>query len=124
MKNLVTIIIVSFKSKNIIENSIKCIKKDISIIVIENSQDIILKKKLEKKYKNVKVILNKNRGFGQAANLGVKNSKSKYLLFSSPDIIFKVDPIKYFINIAKKLDNKFGLLIPSNNMKNKILESS
>ena len=49
MKNLVTIIIVSFKSKNIIENSIKCIKKDISIIVIENSQDIILKKKLEKK---------------------------------------------------------------------------
>ena len=120
MKNLVTIIIVSFKSKNIIENSIKCIKKDISIIVIENSQDIILKKKLEKKYKNVKVILNKNRGFGQAANLGVKNSKSKYLLFSSPDIIFKVDPIKYFINIAKKLDNKFGLLIPSNNMKKKI----
>jgi len=60
MKNLVTIIIVSFRSNNIIEKSIKCIKKKISIIVIENSQDIKLKEKLEKKYKNVKVILNKN----------------------------------------------------------------
>tara|TARA_B100001996_G_scaffold348549_1_gene306787 strand:+ start:92 stop:898 length:807 start_codon:yes stop_codon:yes gene_type:complete len=122
MKNLVTIIIVSFKSNNIIEESIKSINKEISIIVVENSEDIKLKEKLEKKYKNVKVILNKNKGFGQAANLGAKKSKNKYILFSSPDIIFKVDPVKSFIDIAKKLQNKFGLLIPSNNKKGRILK--
>lgn len=115
MKNQVTVIMVSYKSSNIIEKSIKCISNKTSIIVIENSRDKKLKKELEKKYRNVKVIINKNNGFGQAANLGVKIAKSKYILFSSPDIIFKENAIKKFINFAKKLKDRFGLLIPSNN---------
>ena len=114
MKNQVTVIMVSYKSSNIIEKSIKCISKKTSIIVIENSRDKKLKKELEKKYRNVKVIINKNNGFGRAANLGVKIAKSKYILFSSPDIIFKENAIKIFIDFAKKLKDRFGLLIPSN----------
>ena len=102
MRNLATIIIVSFKSNKIIENSIKSIEKKIPIIVIENSKDKILKKKLENKYKNVKVILNKNQGFGQAANFGVKVSKTKYILFSSPDITFKSDAVKTLLILQKK----------------------
>ena len=53
MKNLVTIIIVSFKSHKIIENSIKNIGTKAPIIVIENSNDHEFKKKIESRYKNL-----------------------------------------------------------------------
>jgi GT2 family glycosyltransferase len=119
MKNFVTTIIVSFKSHNIIENSIKSIGTKIPIIVIENSKDKNLKKKLEKKYNNVKVLLNNNNGFGQAANLGVKKAKTKYVLFCSPDTVLKPGALKTFVNVAKKKVNNFGLLIPSENKRSK-----
>ena len=50
-----TIIFVSFYSKNIIEKPISQIDRNIPIIVVENSQDKNLKRYLESKYPNVKV---------------------------------------------------------------------
>ena len=119
MKNLVTTIIISFKSHKIIENSIKNIGTKAPIIVIENSKDKNLKKKLETKYNNVKVLLNNNNGFGQAANFGVKKAKTKYVLFCSPDTMLKPGALKTFVNVAKKNANNFGLLIPSENKRSK-----
>ena len=52
-----TIVFVSFFSKNIIEKPISQIPKEIPIIVVENSKDNELKNLLEKKYQNVNVIL-------------------------------------------------------------------
>ena len=52
-----TIVFVSFYSKNLIEKPINQIDKNIQIIVVENSQDEDLKSYLEKKYSNVKVIV-------------------------------------------------------------------
>ena len=49
LKKDLTIIFVSFYSKNLIEKPISQIDRDISIIVIENSLDHELKKNLEKK---------------------------------------------------------------------------
>ncbi len=75
----ITIIIVSFKSENAIYNCLSTINKKYSVIVIENSSDIIFKKKIEKKYKNVKCILaRKNLGFGKANNIGLYAAKSNY----------------------------------------------
>ena len=66
-----TIIFVSFFSKNIIEKPISQIPNDIPIIVVENSQDIELKNFLEKKFKNVSVIIPEtNTGNGGGANVG------------------------------------------------------
>ena len=59
LKKDLTIIFVSFYSKNIIETPIKQVDKEIPIIVVENSLDNDLKEKLETKYPNVKVILPK-----------------------------------------------------------------
>ncbi len=118
MKKRVTIIIVSFKSEKIISNSIKSFGKKNKIIVVENSENFLMKKNLEKKFKNVQVILNKNNGFGQAANLGVKKSKTKYVMFCSPDISFISDPTEKFLKYKKKL-SKFGAFIPVDK-KNKI----
>lgn len=49
MKYSTTAIIVSYKSKWIIENCIKSIEKNTKIIIVENSKDHELKKFLEKK---------------------------------------------------------------------------
>ena len=68
MSNLsdLTVIIVTYKTKEeILFNCINSIKKEIKIINVENSSDISHKKKIEKKYENVKVILSgKNLGYG------------------------------------------------------------
>lgn len=108
-----TAVIVSFKSKWIIENCIKSIEKNTKIIVVENSGDYKLKKSLEKKYKNLKVIINNNQGFGNAANIGAFKSKTKYLLFLGPDTILEKKAINKIIEVAKSFNNNFGAILPS-----------
>ena len=64
LKKDLTIIFVSFYSKNLIEKPISQINNDIPIIVVENSLDVSLKK-LESKYPNVTVIIpDENTGNG------------------------------------------------------------
>ena len=61
-----TIVIVSFKSGEILHRCLESIHKDLQIIVIENSIDNNFKIELETKYKNVKCILpEQNLGYGR-----------------------------------------------------------
>ena len=113
MKKNITIITVTFNSDQVIERFIKTFKNRYKIIIIENSQNYYLKKKIEKKYKNTKVLVHKNNGFSQSCNYGFKKSNSKYVLFSSPDIKFNEDPVPKFIKFAIKNKNDFGVLIPN-----------
>ena len=50
----ITIGIVSFKSSKVILNCLKSIKKINKIIILDNSKDIILKKKIKKYFPKVK----------------------------------------------------------------------
>ena len=71
MKNDVTIVLVSFYSEKII---LKYIKKlsGFKIIIVENSKNLFLKKKL-KNEKNIKVFVSKkNLGFGASINFAKK----------------------------------------------------
>tara|TARA_B100000795_G_C22742020_1_gene415767 strand:- start:386 stop:1192 length:807 start_codon:yes stop_codon:yes gene_type:complete len=111
MKFQTTAVLVSFKSDKIIENSIKKINNTAYIVIIENSKNRALKQ-LEKKYKNLKVIFNKNSGFGSAANIGARLAKTKYILFISPDTLIEKNGIKKIENISKEFDN-FGILLPT-----------
>ena len=89
LKNL-CIILVSFRSKDKVQKTIKYLNKDISIILIENSMDASIKKEFESKFKNVKVIIPKsNDGQGAAFNIGAKKTNKKYLLFIDIDIKIK-----------------------------------
>jgi GT2 family glycosyltransferase len=122
MKSSTTAIIVSYKSKWIIENCIKSIESNTRIIVVENSNDHKLKKFLEKKYNNLKVIINNNNGFGNAANVGGLQAKTKYLLFLGPDTVLENKAINNITKIAKSFDNNFGAILPSDfNKKVKII---
>ena len=62
MNKLLTIVIPSYNSKKLVLSHIKKISKKFKIIIIENSQDISLKKLINKKYTNVSIYLKKNIG--------------------------------------------------------------
>ena len=83
----ITIAIVSFKSEEIIENSIKSINPKIPIIVVENSNNNNFKENLEKNFKNVKCILAKdNVGYSVANNIAINNSITKLVFIINPDV--------------------------------------
>mgnify|MGYP005998404233 CR=1 FL=1 len=108
MQNDVTIIFVSFFSEKILLEYIKKLAK-FRIIVIENSKNYSLVTKL-KKYKNIKVIVNKkNLGFGTSVNIAIKNISTKYALHLDLDTKIDVASIKKLIKFSKK-HNDFGVL--------------
>ena len=113
LKKDLTIIFVSFYSKNLIEKPISQIDRDISIIVIENSLDHELKKNLEKKYSNVRVIIpDKNTGNGGGANIGLRLAKTKFVLYLDIDVDLSHSIIEKLYFNANKL-NDFSILGPS-----------
>jgi GT2 family glycosyltransferase len=117
LKNI-TVIIVCFKSDHIIQQCINSIDPNVQILVIENSNNIHFKKKLEKKYSNVKCLLtNKNLGMGAGNNFGIKNVKSDFAFIINPDVILEKNTIKELINCCSFLDN-FSILAPISSNKN------
>ena len=92
MKNIyedLEILTVTFKSEHIIESCLSKIDENFKVTIVENSDNLEFKKKMEKR-KNAKCILaNENLGFGSAFNLGAKNINSKYILHINPDV--KID---------------------------------
>jgi len=113
MLNLdITVIIVSFHSGDKIFNCINSINKEIRVIVIENSNDENLKKKIELKFKNVECILSKeNLGYGRANNLALSKVKTNYALIINPDVVLKESAIQNFFITVKKIPN-FGIIAP------------
>ena len=110
--NKLTIILISYKSEKKINSFIKKIPRDIRVIIVENSNNTILKKNIEKKYKNIKVFIKKNEGVSASINYAVKKIKTKYFLQISPDVQFNFKDIKLFFNLAKKLNDRFAAIGP------------
>ena len=108
----ITAVITSFRSENKILNCIKSLGKDIKIIVIENSNNIKLKEKLEKDYSNLKCILsNENLGYAKGNNLGLSLVKTKFALIINPDASAHEDTIDNFLSTAK-LKSDFAIIGP------------
>ena len=84
-----SVIIISFNSEHLLKKLLLKIPKKHQVIVIENSQSR-LTKKLEKKFKNLKVIMPKeNLGYSKGFNLAVKHCKNHLILTLTPDV--KID---------------------------------
>ena len=108
----ITIILIAYKSEKLINAFVKKIPNTIKVIIIENSNNLLLKRKIEKKYKNIKVYIKKNEGVSASINYAAKKIKTEFFLQISPDIKFDYMDINKFIEVAKKLDNKFSALGP------------
>ena len=118
--NELTIILIGYKSEKKICQFVRRIPKSIKTIIIENSNNNILKRIIEKKYKNIKVFIKPNEGVSSSLNYAVKKVKTKYFLQISPDIDFNYKDLNIFFLWAKKLNNKFCALGPRFlNVKNK-----
>ena len=111
-KQNLSVVIVSFKSDEVIDNCIKSIPETIKIIVVDNSNSKIFKDNLEKKYSNVKCILSsENLGMGAGNNLGIRHINSDYVLILNPDLILHKGAIGQIVDELKK-DFSFGILAP------------
>ena len=107
-----TVVFVSFFSKNIIEKPISQIPSNIPVIVVENSKDEELKKNLEKKYQNLTVIIpDTNTGNGGGANVGLRQVSSKYALYLDVDVELKRNTLDVLYSHANKLKD-FSILGP------------
>ena len=117
MDHLITVLIPSYKSRKLILSHINKLSKKIKIIIIENSRDKKLKKEIETNYKNVKVYLKNNIGYGRAINYGAKFVKTKFFLVMNPDTKIYEKTIKNLVISATKI-KEFGALSPDQ-IKNK-----
>ena len=105
LKNdIITIVIISYKSKKNIFNLIKNIKNNYKIIVIENSNDYSIKEYLKIFSEKVDIFFTKNNGYGSSANFARKKITSEYFFLLNPDLIGVDDNmIESFLIHAKKL---------------------
>jgi GT2 family glycosyltransferase len=113
-----SIIIVSFNTEKLLEETIKSIyssEKDNSffeIIVVDNNSSDKSIKMVKEKFGQVKLIINsKNLGFGAANNLGAKNAKGEYLLFLNSDTIVQSEALTKMVDFFKK-NKRVGILGP------------
>lgn len=113
MNKEVTVIIIGHKSKNLILNYIKPIHEKFRIIIIDNSSDFDLTNIIRINYPEILIKNVENNGYGAAINYGSKLVKTKYFLISNPDLTgINEDNLNKFIQVAKKLNDKFSTLGP------------
>lgn len=109
----ITIVLISFKSRNKIKKFIKNISKKYKIIIIENSYDYELKNEI-KSADNVKIFLKNNIGYGRAANFAKSKVYTKYFFLCNPDLEnIDNNVIEIFYNIAEDLYPNFLSLGPA-----------
>ena len=126
---LLSIIIVSYNTKDLLEECIESIIKNsktpkfqnskhqassasYEIIIVDNNSKDGTREYLKKlQTLNIKVILNnRNTGFAKANNQGIKITKGKYVMFLNPGIRLLPGTIKQLIVASKKKDA--GIVAP------------
>jgi N-acetylglucosaminyl-diphospho-decaprenol L-rhamnosyltransferase len=107
-----SIVIVTFKSENVIHQCLSSIGDNINIIIIENSNNKKFKEEIEEKYKNVKCYLSlENLGMGAGNNLGISYVQTDYVFILNPDVILESTTIDKIILASKKISS-FAVLSP------------
>ena len=123
MNNLsnLTIVIVTYKTdREILQNCLDSIGKDIKIIIVENSNEIKDEdKNLLNQYKNLTInYTGKNLGYGGGNNYGFNLTSTDFVLVSNPDIVFDEG---YFKNLDKYLGDDLDFsIIGSSYKKDKV----
>ena len=111
-RQTLSVVIVTFKSDQVIDDCIQSIPEQTKIIIIENSNDQKFKENIEKKYNNVKCILSKeNLGMGSGNNFGLQHVKTDYAIILNPDVILEKNSINEIIEATKNI-NSFAVLAP------------
>ena len=122
--NKVTILIVTFKSNNIIEKCLNNINSKFNIILMENSNDFQFTNNLEKKYKNLKCYnIGYDSGFGFALNRAVEKVKTEYFIAINPDTFPEEGCFEKLIKTAEN-NKDVAMVVPVTLLKDKNKEFS
>jgi len=109
---MLTVVIVAFKSKHLLEERILEIGENKEVLIVDNSRNLDFKKYIEEKYPNVKVMLPKeNMGFGKSANIGIKKANTKFVFLTQPDLVLIDNCIKKLVDCIKNFEN-FTIITP------------
>ena len=118
--NDLSAIITTFKSEDKIFSCLDSLPKDIRIFVVENSNNEMFKKEIEKKYVNAEcILLGKNEGYSKSNNIGLSKVKSKYALVLNPDTVVEENTIENFLSSASE-NPDFWLMGPAKDQGEKI----
>ena len=105
----VSIVYVNYNTQKLLEDSLKSLVSNIGsfrfeVIIVDNNSDDFSEKEIIKIYPKAKFVkLNKNIGFGQGNNAGVKYATGKYIwLLNTDTLIKRNNNIEMIINF---LDN-------------------
>ena len=108
-----TILIVSYKSITKLEKCLSTIGNNREIIIVENSNSTEIKKIVENKHKNCRVIMNNsNLGWSKAANIGLKEIKTQYVILLNPDTLIKDEQFFEIENEILNCEENFTLATP------------
>jgi len=94
---------------SVINNDLELIEYEI-IVVDDESPDgsVIIIKKMQKRYPQVKLFRQNNLGLGGARNTGIKNASGKYIIFLDADDYFKENSLNNIVESA--ITNKLDIL--------------
>ena len=109
--NNLTFVITTYKSEKTIYNCLDALPKNVSIIVLENSNNHKLKIDLEKKYQNLSCyVMEENFGYGKANNFGINKSQTEYVFIINPDTILLKNTLDDMFECLK--DENFSIAAP------------
>ena len=109
----ITVVINTFHSEDKIIQCLDSIHSNVRVIVIENSDNINFKKKIEKKYSNVQCFLTgENLGYAKGNNLGLSKVKTKFSLILNPDAKLGQEALNNFLISAEKIKD-FSIIGPA-----------
>ena len=106
--NEITIIIILYEEN--VQLVLRCLEKikNFKIIIVDNANNVFLKKEVEKNYKIFKYILNKkNCGYAKAANQAIKLSDTDFILMFQADGIIDKKNISKLLETLTKYENSF-----------------
>ena len=114
----ISIVITTYKSESKLYSCLNSLPQSAKIIVVENSNDVKFKQRLNIRYPNIECILTgENKGYSVANNIGLSQVTSKYSLVLNPDTVVEKNTLNNFLETAKHYPD-FWLIGPSNHQAN------
>ena len=109
LSNLTVNILTHRTNIKILTDCVKSISKEVTINIIENSENFDNEDIIKNFEQNVNIICTGNNlGYAGGHNYGITNVKTRYVLVLNPDLVCKKD---YFLNIQKYLSEEINFHI-------------
>ena len=108
----ISIIIVNYNTKKLIKNCLKSVFEktqgiNFEVYVVDNNSRDGSCEMIEQDFPQVKLIKNtKNKGFGAANNIAIRESNAKYVFLLNSDTILLNNAIKIFFDFMEKPENQ------------------